>query len=99
LKNILSTIAAAALLVASSWAFAAPPPASVTLPAKQGNVEFNHKLHQSQGCKNCHGAGTPAKIELTQEKAHALCAGCHKEKGKGPADVADKAKCGECHKK
>jgi hypothetical protein len=41
----------------------------------------------------CHGEGTPAKIELDKDKAHALCKECHTTKGAGPT------KCGDCHKK
>jgi predicted CXXCH cytochrome family protein len=44
-------------------------------------------------CKTCHGEGTPAKIELEKDAAHALCKDCHKTKGAGPT------KCGDCHKK
>jgi predicted CXXCH cytochrome family protein len=98
-KKILSAVLAVAFLSTASYAVAAPPPAEVVLPAKPGNVTFNHKLHQGQGCKKCHGEGAPGKIALDQAKAHALCTDCHKEKGKGPADVKDAKACGACHKK
>jgi hypothetical protein len=98
-KKILSAVLAVAFLSTASYAVAAPPPAEVVLPAKPGNVTFNHKLHQGQGCKKCHGEGAPGKIALDQAKAHALCSECHKEKGKGPADVKDAKACGACHKK
>jgi hypothetical protein len=66
---------------------------SVTYETKQGTVTFNHKVHgEKLGCKSCH-EGTPAKLEVTKEKAHGtLCKDCHKEKN-GPT------KCGDCHKK
>ncbi len=99
MKKILSAVLAVAFLSTASYAVAAPPPAEVVLPAKPGNVTFNHKLHQGQGCKKCHGEGAPGKIALDQAKAHALCTECHKEKGKGPADVKDAKACGACHKK
>lgn len=67
---------------------------SVVLPAKNGNVTFNHKVHsETIECKICHGEGTPAKIMLDKDKAHGLCKDCHKTKGTGPT------KCGDCHKK
>ena len=96
MKKILSALVAVAFVAVASTAFAAAPPTEVVIPAKQGNVTFNHKAHQSQGCKNCHGEGKPGKIELSKDKAHKLCIDCHKEKGKGPAD--EKA-CTACHKK
>ena len=99
MKKILSAVLAVAFLSTASYAVAAPPPAEVVLPAKPGNVTFNHKLHQGQGCKKCHGEGAPGKIALDQAKAHALCSECPKAKGKGPADVKDAKACGACHKK
>lgn len=67
---------------------------SVVLPAKNGDVTFNHKAHsEMMECKVCHGEGTPAKIDLNKDSAHALCKDCHKTKGAGPT------KCGDCHKK
>jgi len=95
-KKILSAVLAVAFIAVASSAIAAPPPAEVVLPAKPGNVTFNHKAHQGQGCKKCHGEGAPSKIELTKDKAHALCIDCHKEKAKGPADAKT---CAACHKK
>ncbi len=67
----------------------------ITLPAKNGNVTFNHKKHQEtlKDCKLCHEKG-PGKIEgLGKDWAHKTCKGCHAEKNAGPT------KCGECHKK
>jgi predicted CXXCH cytochrome family protein len=68
-----------ALVFVATTAVAAPPPAEVKLAAKAGEVTFNHKAHQAQGCKNCHGAGAPGKIEGLDKKAHELCSGCHKK--------------------
>jgi predicted CXXCH cytochrome family protein len=96
-KKILSAIVAVAFVAVASTAVAAPPPAEVSLKgATQPAVTFNHKAHQGQGCKKCHGEGAPGKIELTKDKAHALCTDCHKEKAKGPADAKT---CATCHKK
>ncbi len=95
MKLFTSLFAAAAILAASS-AFAAAPPDTVTLKAKQGDVTFHHKAHQKQGCKNCHGAGSPQKITFqNKEEAHKLCTTCHAEKTQGP----QAKQCNECHKK
>lgn len=99
MKKTASTLLACAFLALASTAFAAPPPAEVSLKSKNGDVNFNHKLHQAQGCKKCHGAGTPSKIELDKDKAHALCTECHKEKAKGPETTKDAKKCTACHSK
>ncbi len=98
MKKILSAVVAVAFVAIASTAIAAPPPAEVSSPAKNGNVAFNHKLHQGQGCKKCHGEGAPGKIELNKDKAHALCGDCHVEKAKGPSPKDAKA-CTACHKK
>jgi predicted CXXCH cytochrome family protein len=95
-KIVLSSLVALAVLVAAP-AFAAPPE-TVTLKASQGDVTFNHKAHQKQGCKTCHGAGAPGKIELNKDSAHKLCIDCHKEKGASATPPAP-TKCNECHKK
>lgn len=84
----------AAVLLASATAALAAPPAVVKLPAKNGDVTFDHKAHQSQGCKKCH-EGPPKKMALTKDSAHKLCTTCHAEKAKGPA-AKD---CSGCHKK
>jgi predicted CXXCH cytochrome family protein len=86
-------IAVAALtLFAANLALAADV---MTLPAKNGNITFNHKAHQERAgdCKKCHEKA-PGKIEgFGKDIAHKLCKGCHEEKKAGPT------KCGECHKK
>ncbi len=91
MKRLVVTLIAVSFLAAGSLALASD---MVTLTAKNGNVTFNHKAHQDKmECKVCHGEGTPAKIELDKDKAHALCKDCHTTKGAGPT------KCNECHKK
>ena len=90
MKRIIA--AAAVTLLTAGMALAAD---SITLPAKNGNVSFDHKKHQEllKDCKGCH-AKAPGKIEeLNKEWAHKTCKGCHEEKKAGPT------KCGECHKK
>ena len=67
----------------------------ITLPAKNGDITFEHKKHQDRlkDCKLCHEKA-PGKIEgLGKDWAHKTCKGCHEEKKAGPT------KCGECHKK
>jgi opacity protein-like surface antigen len=67
----------------------------ISLPAKNGNITFEHKKHQDRlkDCKLCHEKA-PGKIEgLGKDWAHKTCKGCHEEKKAGPT------KCGECHKK
>ncbi len=70
-------------------------PETIVLKAANGNVTLPHKKHaETMECKTCHGDATPGPIEgFAKEKAHALCTGCHKDKGAGPT------KCQECHKK
>ncbi|BDG10482.1 cytochrome c3 family protein [Anaeromyxobacter paludicola] len=93
MTRTLKTLFAAALLAGATAALAAPP-TTVTLPAKNGNVTFDHKAHQTQGCKKCH-EGAPKKLELTKETAHKLCWSCHAEQQKGPTEK----NCTQCHKK
>ncbi|HJV36459.1 cytochrome c7 [Geomonas sp.] len=87
-------IAAVALtLFSASFALAAGP-ASITLPAKNGNVTFPHETHQKLGCTKCHATETGGKIaDLGKDWAHKTCKGCHAEMSKGPTN------CGGCHKK
>ncbi|GFE57756.1 cytochrome c7 [Geobacter sp. AOG1] len=85
----------AAMALTLICAVAAMAADTINLPAKNGNVTFNHKKHQEtlKDCKVCHEKG-PGKIEgFGKDAAHKLCKGCHEEKKAGPT------KCGECHKK
>ncbi len=85
-------VAMALTLICAVAAMAAD---TISLPAKNGNVTFNHKKHQEmlKDCKTCHEKG-PGKIEgFGKDIAHKLCKGCHEVKKAGPT------KCGECHKK
>jgi predicted CXXCH cytochrome family protein len=70
----------------------------ISLPAKNGNVNFPHSKHmaikQEKGCKACHETDKGGKISgLGKDWAHKTCKGCHETLKKGPV------KCGECHKK
>jgi hypothetical protein len=95
-KTFAALIAAFAL---STSAFAATAPSGpVTLPAKPGNVTFNHAKHSALKCTTCHASDAGGAIEgfnktVNKDKAHATCHECHKKEGKGPQ------KCADCHKK
>jgi hypothetical protein len=99
-KTFAALFVAAAVLVAPV-AFAADMPAgALTLPAKPGNVTFDHKKHQAAGakCTDCHKDDKGGDIEgigkdVNKDKAHAKCHDCHKKQAKGPQ------KCADCHKK
>lgn len=86
---------AIALVSVIAFAGAAVAADTMTFPAKNGTITFNHKMHQGivkGDCKVCHEKG-PGKIEgFGKDFAHKTCKGCHEKTG-GPT------KCGECHKK
>lgn len=86
---------AIALVAVIAFAGAAVAADTMTFPAKNGNITFNHKKHQEivkGDCKACHEKA-PGKIEdFGKDFAHKTCKGCHAKTG-GPT------KCGECHKK
>jgi cytochrome c553 len=96
-KTFAALFAAVALAFASN-AVAAAPAAPVTLPAKPGNVTFDHSKHAAVKCTVCHKDEKGGAIEgfnktVNKDKAHAACQECHKKEGKGPT------KCADCHKK
>ena len=97
MKTLASLVVAFALAFATN-ARAEAPAAPVTLPAKPGNVTFNHKTHAALKCTQCHKDEKGGAIEgfnktVNKDKAHATCHECHKKEGKGPQ------KCADCHKK
>jgi hypothetical protein len=91
-KYVASLFAALAVAVT---AYAATAPAGpISLPAKNGNVTFEHSKHANVSCDKCHATAEGGKIEgFGKEKAHGTCIECHKTNAKGPT------KCAECHKK
>ncbi len=96
-KTFAALFAAVALSFASS-ASAAAPTGPVVLPAKPGNVTFEHSKHAALKCTQCHKDEKGGAIEgfnktVAKDKAHATCTECHKKEAKGPQ------KCGDCHKK
>jgi len=85
---------AAVVAETAQAAGAAMAPDSVVLKASYGDVTLPHKMHaENFECSVCHGEGAPGALELGKDKAHALCKGCHQEKGAGPT------KCSACHVK
>jgi hypothetical protein len=97
MKTALSLFAALALAIATN-ASAAQGPDGMVLPAKPGNVTFNHKTHAAQKCTACHADDKGGDIkgigaDQNKDQAHAACLDCHKKEAKGPQ------KCAECHKK
>jgi hypothetical protein len=97
MKLFASLFVALALTVATT-ASAAAPAGPVKLPAKPGDVTFNHKTHAALKCTSCHKDEAGGAIEgfgktVNKDKAHATCNECHKKEAKGPQ------KCGDCHKK
>lgn len=84
------------MIAVIAFAGAAVAADTMVLPAKNGNVTFNHKKHADtiKDCKTCHASEKGGKIEgFGKDIAHKSCKGCHEEKKAGPT------KCGECHKK
>ncbi len=98
MKNTLASIFVAVAVLFASNAFAAAPAKAITLPAKPGNVTFDHSKHAAQKCTACHADEKGGAIEgfgktVNKDKAHAACLDCHKKEAKGPT------KCADCHKK
>ncbi len=97
-----AAISAAFALSFATLAYAATAPAKpIVLPAKPGNVTFDHSKHVSQPgvkCTTCHATEAGGAIDgfgktVDKTKAHAKCWECHKTEGKGPQ------KCADCHTK
>ena len=98
MKNTLASIFVAVAVAFASNALAAAPASPLTLPAKPGNVTFDHSKHASVKCTACHADEKGGAIEgfgktVNKDKAHAACLDCHKKEAKGPQ------KCADCHKK
>lgn len=67
---------------------------TVVIKNKKGQIVLPHRQHgKSFGCSACHGDKKPGTMKLGKDKAHKLCKGCHKLKGKGPSN------CSGCHEK
>ena len=97
-KTFAALFVAVAVAFASTASAATPPAGPLTLPAKPGNVTFEHSKHANVKCTQCHASDQGGAIEgfnktVNKDKAHATCHECHKKEGKGPQ------KCADCHKK
>lgn len=94
MNKIFVGFVAAVFLSVATMALAAVPAGPTVLPAKNGNVTFEHAKHKQLKCETCHATAEGGKIEgFGKDKAHATCVECHKKEGKGPS------KCTDCHKK
>lgn len=94
MRMILAVTAAA--ILCTGLACAEEPKKTIELPAKPGNVSFEHQKHidMKHTCTPCHASGQGGKIEgFGKEMAHDICKGCHVKGSAGPT------KCGECHHK
>jgi hypothetical protein len=96
--NKFAALFAAVALTFASNALAAAPAGPITLPAKPGDVTFQHSKHAALKCTACHKDEKGGDIEgigkdVNKDKAHATCLECHKKEAKGPQ------KCADCHKK
>ena len=89
------TIVTAALLTLFAVGTAMAENETITLPAKNGDVEFSHKKHQDRlkSCLPCHEKAPGKIVTFGKDYAHKMCKGCHEEGKIGPT------KCAECHKK
>ncbi len=91
----IASVALALCLFAAPVLAADAPAGPQKLPAKNGDVTFNHASHKDVKCETCHEGGKGGKLTLDQKKAHGLCVECHKKEAKASAPT----KCPDCHKK
>jgi len=91
------------LSILSGLSFASVPD-TISMYAKNGNVEFNHLKHSKTiECSSCHHVGDQVKCSKchgvnanapnAKKAMHKNCKGCHKSLKQGPT------KCKECHVK
>ncbi len=97
-KTFAALFAAVAVAFAGVAVAATPPAGPITLPAKPGNVTFDHSKHKAAKCTVCHASDEGGPIQgfnktVNKDTAHGKCHECHKKEGKGPQ------KCADCHKK
>jgi cytochrome c553 len=99
MSRFLSVALAVALFAVPAFAAEAPAGAQ-KIPAKNGDISFDHAKHKDVACNKCHADDKGAKIEFAggadaQKKWHGVCVECHKTSGKATAPT----KCTDCHKK
>lgn len=92
-----STVLLAAIAVMSAGVALADDPAKImTLPAKPGNVTFEHQKHMQRkdSCAPCHTTSMGGTIVgFDKDMAHFVCKGCHLDQKAGPTG------CKDCHQK
>jgi len=99
---------------ASSISQADAPTNGVVLPAKPGNVTYNHSKHTAVACDKCHhkpqgdnkqakcsACHTATSTPTAKDAFHKRCLDCHKDTVAKDATKAATVptKCNECHKK
>jgi Cytochrome c7 and related cytochrome c len=97
MKKIFATIAALAIVGATTAMAAGPDTIELDQTGNKGKITFPHKKHQETlkiSCKDCHTAG-PGKIEgfKGMGAGHKLCKDCHSK------NKPETASCTFCHKK
>ena len=85
-------------IMTAGVAFGEDPAKTMVLPAKPGDVTFEHQKHMDRDTKNscapCHATAQGGKIEgFGKEMAHSVCKGCHTDLKAGPTS------CKDCHHK
>ncbi|MCF6179365.1 MAG: hypothetical protein L3J63_08260 [Geopsychrobacter sp.] len=104
MKKLLILLVAIAMVSATAMAVVAQDkgPAVIKIPAKMGEVTFQHANHQGRiadctvchhqgpgtACRSCHGVKPEAP--KAKKAFHTRCKGCHKKQN-GPT------KCKQCH--
>jgi len=74
-------------IMSAGIAFAEEPARVIVLPAKPGDVTFEHQKHMQMknSCAPCHATDKGGKIEgFDKEMAHLICKGCHTDQKAGP---------------
>jgi hypothetical protein len=74
-------------IMTAGAAFGEEPAKVIVLPAKPGNVTFEHQKHikMKNSCAPCHATEQGGKIEgFGKDMAHTVCKGCHTDQKAGP---------------
>lgn len=83
-------------IMTAAIALAEEPAKVIVLPAKPGDVTFEHQKHMQMknSCAPCHASEKGGKIEgFGKDMAHSVCKGCHSDQKAGPTT------CSGCHHK
>jgi len=74
-------------IMSAGVVFAEEPAKVMVLPAKPGDVKFEHEKHMQMKnlCTPCHATDKGGKIEgFGKDMAHQVCKGCHSDQKAGP---------------